>query len=473
MLGADIVMFYQSGTTWVCSDMYATGYSAPLVDTRSDIVAWGASRTAGVLRARFIRRRNTGDTAHDLAFDPYKSEVLAAYHSTSNVPTNYHTFRIRANLTRLRNQSLPPNPAPTGRIITTLFGGLYVVSSKLTSTTLDVAIAVTTTGWAAFGVRAPGAAGSMDGADIYRVREAAAGVYVLEDLHGVGYMAPVLDSKFSVTQWGVQRSGAVLYMRFTRKLNTADAQDVVVALTGQEFLAAMHRTSSVATSIHTDRTRFFLGVTPAAAPAARATTGTTLLASLAPETLILVHAVLMLLAFPVVLLAGMYVARFATHKDSPVHWVLQTVGTLLSLAGFAVIVAHVHLYHGADAHFAPGSGTSFGAHPILGLICMVAMAINVVLGVVAQCRRSKWRPSCFPVRTHHWLGRAVLLAACVNVFLGMWHAQTWMVYELQAGAWAGYSFYLACAVALFILLECRRSAKSSADVDLHYVEMKY
>jgi hypothetical protein len=55
--------------------------------------------------------------------------------------------------TVVHSQNLDPRPSDTGRKVVYFFGGAFKVSYIIDGTTIDIAMAVRTLGWIAFGIR--------------------------------------------------------------------------------------------------------------------------------------------------------------------------------------------------------------------------------------------------------------------------------------------------------------------------------
>lgn len=280
------------------------------------MLQWAAVRTGGMLSARFVRARTTGD-AFDLPYNSLNQEVLVAYHTTDNTGTVPHSTRGRGFLratpptttaapatTGPPGSTTPPAtfvaPPPLGRISNVYLGGAYRTSVLINSTHIDIAVSVDTAGWAAFGFRAPGVSGSMIGADIVFFSEPSPGVFECEDTYAAGFEAPQADADLGgvnslivceiVRSSDVARASPVLQARFVRLVDTRDAYDLPFSnALGQEVLVALHETSNDRTQTHTARTRATLSGTSSVA---------------ATPDLVIVHAVLMVVAFPVLMMGG-------------------------------------------------------------------------------------------------------------------------------------------------------------------------
>ncbi|KAA0149901.1 hypothetical protein FNF28_07311 [Cafeteria roenbergensis] len=130
--------------------------------------------------------------------------------------------------------------------------------------------------------------------------------------------------------------------------------------------------------------------------------------ALAPvNVLVLVHGSLMFLSWGVLLPVGALVARFARGVPPTAgpgacwfrfHWMLQTAGTLASLAGAGTAIALV----------AQSGGSHFGSlHKAGGLVVVLLGSGLAVLGMARPAKDSQWRPSW--LACHRFGGCAGLL----------------------------------------------------------------
>ncbi len=132
-------------------------------------------------------------------------------------------------------------------------------------------------------------------------------------------------------------------------------------------------------------------------------------------------------AFSLAMSVGMIIA-LVVPKDKtwwfPAHWILQAFATVLVFVSFFIILAWYS--QASRSHFDTSSVTK-GSHAILGIIVIALVLWQALLGVVAdrvwqsehkktgQIPATKWLPD----KAHWWLGRFVLVAGCVNIFLGI------------------------------------------------------
>jgi hypothetical protein len=94
-----------------------------------------------------------------------------------------------------------------------------------------------------------------------------------------------------------------------------------------------------------------------------------------------------------------------------------------------------------------------GSHAILGIIIIVLVAWQMILGIVAdrvwQAKHKKTgefpATTWFPDRTHWWVGRVILVIACINIFLGIAEmGYSWPFY-------VGWAIFCILLIVLFIV----------------------
>ena len=143
--------------------------------------------------------------------------------------------------------------------------------------------------------------------------------------------------------------------------------------------------------------------------------------ALAPvNVLVLVHGSLMFLSWGVLLPVGALVARFARGVPPTAgpgacwfrfHWMLQTAGTLASLAGAGTAIALV----------AQSGGSHFGSlHKAGGLVVVLLGSGLAVLGMARPAKDSQWRPSW--LACHRFGGCAGLLLGAAAIVTGLLQA---------------------------------------------------
>jgi plastocyanin len=144
--------------------------------------------------------------------------------------------------------------------------------------------------------------------------------------------------------------------------------------------------------------------------------------------LILAHLILMSLGFAFFTVIGIFVSSFRPFGDNwfNVHWIAQSIGFVLILAGFFIILAEVSM--AGKSHFASlqGSPTS-GTHPILGVIIVSFYVCQVVFGILSDrlwVSVTQSKPERVPTARafsgiHRWFGRFILLLSVVQIYLGI------------------------------------------------------
>ncbi len=160
------------------------------------------------------------------------------------------------------------------------------------------------------------------------------------------------------------------------------------------------------------------------------------------------HAVLMSLSFCLLIPLGVMTSSFLPHQLViswlPIHVALQVAATCCVIAGFGVILYFVSANGGG--HFQNATSTSTQhTHSILGIIVLSLVVLQVGLGVFSDAwwRFRFWRNGTIPLpgppeKTHWWLGRFLVVASIVQVFLGLVEGQAIVGY----GDWV-YGLYAA------------------------------
>lgn len=189
------------------------------------------------------------------------------------------------------------------------------------------------------------------------------------------------------------------------------------------------------------------------------------------EQLILAHGLLMMIAFGVVYTAGMLVARYLPRSYALWFWIHAACGSLgLALVVAGLVVAIVMVANAGQPQWNLASRTS-GAHAVLGIIVVAWALLQGVVGALSKAiwqsefRRTATLPEVkvFPDMVHWWSGRALLVVAFVNVFLGLYE---WGIPTGWLGLWGGWCVLVCVAVAL---LEWRkRTVAREKTADIRY-----
>ncbi len=192
---------------------------------------------------------------------------------------------------------------------------------------------------------------------------------------------------------------------------------------------------------------------------------------------VIAHAVLMTVAFALLIPLGVMTSSFLPHQLVvswlPIHVGLQVVAACCMFAGFGVI-----LYVLSDTgigHFNNAATTATNhCHSIFGVIIISLIVVQISLGIFSDAwwRIQFWRkgsiplPGPFPEKTHWWLGRALVIMSVVQIYLGLVEGQdilgygNW-VYGLYA-AWYGLMLIVA-VVAIVKLRRVLRAKKRDAN----------
>ena len=167
------------------------------------------------------------------------------------------------------------------------------------------------------------------------------------------------------------------------------------------------------------------------------------------EKIIRAHGVMMLVAWAVLVPAGIAVARYA--KDALGHNWFRIHVASMSLAVVLMLVAFVFAVWYASGRFGDGPHQ---AHKVCGLVTFIVGICQPILGEVANLT---WKPDrkstpLFPDQTHWWLGRLVSVLALVTSYLG-----------IAAIGWAGVGYAvlsvgIAVWVVVFVVCELRWGA---------------
>jgi hypothetical protein len=153
------------------------------------------------------------------------------------------------------------------------------------------------------------------------------------------------------------------------------------------------------------------------------------------DVVVVLHGVLMVLAWGVCLPLGAIVARFAkrvpplTGPDAcwfRTHWILQTTGTVCSLGGF--VSAIVLVVRSGGSHFS-------SPHKVLGLIVVGVGACVALAGRLRPAKDARIRPA-WKVG-HAGCGMLAVLCGFVTIFLGLGTAGAQMELYYAAGVLVG------------------------------------
>ncbi len=251
-------------------------------------------------------------------------------------------------------------------------------------------------------------------------------------------------------------------MRFRRQLSTGDKMDAVLSDAGLIRLSIMY-SDSLTVSRNTRAT--------VVSQTYSVNLGTGQVQTF-NNSLVLVHAVLMAVAFGIVLVAGVAIGRFLPKNYVvwfAMHAITNALGIAMVIAAFAL--AFVFVGNSGTDHFS-FAVPSRGAHQILGVITFAWLVMQGVLGVASKIvwerefERSAIVPEArfFPNTLHRISGYCVPVAGFVTVFLGLWD---WGVHKGWMGLWGGWG---ALVIAVFIVAELLRRRREKFERQERFVD---
>jgi hypothetical protein len=136
---------------------------------------------------------------------------------------------------------------------------------------------------------------------------------------------------------------------------------------------------------------------------------------------ILIHGILMFVAWGVCAPAGILIARYFKNEMG-VWWFRAHIAFMgglvggLSIAGFSVMVKEI-----PDRHFDMTKYKSpFGVHVLIGLIIFIILFLQIAQGVIID---RLWNPQRRSIpwwdKLHWWMGRIIFLLSLANIPVGM------------------------------------------------------
>jgi hypothetical protein len=319
----------------------------------------------------------------------------------------------------------------------------------------------TRTGWVAFAFDEDG---TMPDHDSYIGWIDSTGNATLTDRHASSRNEPATDVSLGGTNDILSWTGAVvqvdganwLQFNFTRKLNTGDKYDLVLAPGRPGFLlwalgpnnGVNYRAGTFSTHLSKGSVQidFFGGCV-----GGNTTTDWRKL-----------HGILMVIAWCALLFTGSFFARYLkvlTTAWFKIHVALQTVGTALVLASFIIIFIFIGQF-------------TMGAHQIIGIVIFGLTMLQPFLGLIADRLFDPSRSKA-PAQDqiHWWIGRFLLVLSVVNIFLGID-----ILFPISNGAYILYALFAAwtaLSIAILIAQEVRVGGAEESDViDLNGGEAK-
>ncbi|KPI35299.1 uncharacterized protein AB675_9960 [Cyphellophora attinorum] len=173
------------------------------------------------------------------------------------------------------------------------------------------------------------------------------------------------------------------------------------------------------------------------------------------KDLVYVHAVLLGLAFVIVFPFGVIGLRLRWKFAFRVHFVLQSIATVASVAGLAIAIALSVVgvqYDGFDE-----------AHQVFGIIIVALLAAQVVGGLWHHRRFQKNGRRFVISYAHMLLGRILIYSGMVNAILGCLLADDNVIAYVVAAV----SFVLACLLEFFSFKQRKNSARDAERLGRH------
>jgi len=168
--------------------------------------------------------------------------------------------------------------------------------------------------------------------------------------------------------------------------------------------------------------------------------------------LCLIHGALMFWGYFILMLAGIFVARYVKPYAKwwfYLHIVLMSFAIIIITVSFALAMTIMGGADGVPPEIGGPSMMVMNSHHIIGFITYALTGLQAFIGPAAHFMydRNRKRPPIFPDMTHWGIGYLTLLLAAVNICLGIWT----MTLPLS---FAGVFFaFLAAAAILFGAME--------------------
>jgi hypothetical protein len=449
-------------------DAWITARQSPPADAIQNLDLISASResSTGLVTFEWKRPLITNDSSTDRALDVSKAiNVNWALNNGSNAVTVNGIDSIvfakhPANMmgTVLVNLSEKSTCDATPQAETRTFYGNNdkTFYSEWTTTSDEIHVSFrgkTRTGWVAFAFDADGL---MPEHDSYIGWIDSKGNATLTDRYTSSRNDPVTDVSqggtndiLSFTGAVVQIDGATwLQFNFTRKLNTGDKYDLVLAPGKPGYLlwalgpnnGVNYATGSFSTHLSKGSVQidFFGGCVGNG----NTTTDWRKL-----------HGILMVLAWCALLFTGSFFSRYLkvlTTAWFKIHVALNTLGVALVLASFIIIFIFLGQF-------------VMGAHQVIGIIIFGLTMLQPFIGLIADRLFDPSRSKA-PAQDqiHWWIGRFLLLLSVVNIFLGID-----IMFPISNGAYLLYALFAAwtaLSIAILIAQEVRVGGAEESDV---------
>ncbi|KNE68812.1 hypothetical protein AMAG_13452 [Allomyces macrogynus ATCC 38327] len=320
-----------------------------------------------------------------------------------------------------------PAPSPAAPIAKCVQDRVLCMSAAANTTHVDVTVTFPAAmGWVSVGLSP---SQSMSLADVWMIwiqNTTTGPVAQVSDRLSTGASVPKADGKQDVDVIRAQTTGDKYTVTVRRRIDTGDKDDLPFENKEQGYIWAMGSTPVrlVNRVPEFDRHMARGGFTYNALAATMSGDGSSAAAAPDPQqavdadagsvsraTVVLVHAVCMVVAWGLLTNVAIYVVAFLKgtlgDKWFRIHWGIMAVVALLNIAGFVVIVVN------SKRHFT-------SPHGILGLVVFALLWVQILLGIVIDRLYDPTRGAA-PIRDKvHWvIGYLLALAAPANIVLGL------------------------------------------------------
>jgi hypothetical protein len=331
----------------------------------------------------------------------------------------------------------------------TLLSGAYTLRWKVDGDNIQINMETQGNVWLGFGIGL-----SMDDhADVYQGYITTEGTAIISDRHTVGTVPPETDAQSNILASKGSFEGGISSYHFIRPLKSPDTVDDRDITDGDlNCIIAIGQDQQPGVQ-HAERTKvvinFFSGT------AATDSTATTLRTW---------HGIVMFVSWAVLIVIGSIIARFFKNIGKAWFWAhvgLNSIGVLAFIAAFVLIIIATDIEQ--VTHFvrdpsASGS-TSYMAHAWIGIIAMVFGVVQPGIGWWADRKYDPNRPSIpiWPDMVHWWIGRAAVLLALLNIYIGIYvlnditGVALWV--RIVYGVWLGAIFIVLASLQIYRLVK--------------------
>lgn len=446
-----------------CVDGCVKDYSAdlhmlPMLDLQQDVTLVSSDRENGYTTITFKRKLDTGDSPSDRAID------LAAvtdwiFAAAEEIPVDdlgevMKKHKFRGSLAFALNEETgdcPVNPPTRVASSYTVPDGSWMiewnlVDEGLATDSLEVTVTATINkGWIGFGFNYYEDAGMANSDIVIGWVDASDGQVFATDRFGSENDMPKLDTvrggtqDYEVIAGGINDEGKMT-VTFKRPLITNDSNDVVVENRMYTLIWAWGvQTPSNASDFvfekHDNRGTFNVNFYTAEV-------------SETDNKLISSHGILMTLSWAVLVPLSVYFARYAKVQGDEnwfvKHRAVNIIATILTIAGFAVIVYEKR----NKTHF------SDDPHGALGLFIFIALFVQITGGIISDKMYKPERQKTPLVDlVHHYSGRMLMLLSFINMGLGLKLFETKAEGTLNDVVITIYTLYVVSLALLFAMQE--------------------